>query len=565
MSVGLLARSTAYANSGNDVRSVLGSTEPRLWTRPLRALTPDTTVGFSQIEFARDTLRRPFDPWQEFLTIHGGELLPDGRPRFRLVIVLVARQNGKTETPVVLSLYWQFVDAFPLILGTSTKLDYAKESWKKAIRLAERTAKRNDAEAESIRKLFVPGRWYRETNGEQESWVAIDPDDLDGDQSRYKIAASNAEGGRSLTINRLVLDELRQHHDYSAYEAAEPATSAVWDAQIWAMSNAGDDNSVVLNELRDDAIKFIEWWDENGDPHVAELLLAGELPEGMPDYRVGLFEWSAPEDAEPTDIYALAQANPNMNRRIDGQDLLAKARRAMDKGGKALTGFRTEYMCIRVKKLDPAIEPAAWRKCLSTGELSEARSRIALCLDVAPDEMHASLIAAAVLPDDRVRVEAVEAWEGRTCLDDLRRELPAILGRVKPQTIGWIPNGPAAALAADLAVRKGRFAWPPSGVKVEEIRGEVAAICMGLAKEVKAGRIAHSDDPLINDHIGSAEKLQRGNVWVFSRKSGRAAGQTDTAGEGHCDAAYAVAGAVHLARTLPTPVGRPRLVTVPNQ
>jgi hypothetical protein len=36
---------------------------------------------------------------------------------------------------------------------------------------------------------------------------------------------------------------------------------------------------------------------------------------------------------------------------------------------------------------------------------------------------------------------------------------------------------------------------------------------------------------------------------VFSRK-----------GEGHVDAAYAAAGAVHLARTLPAPVGKPRLV-----
>jgi hypothetical protein len=84
---------------------------------------------------------------------------------------------------------------------------------------------------------------------------------------------------------------------------------------------------------------------------------------------------------------------------------------------------------------------------------------------------------------------------------------------------------------------------------VEEIRGELAAVCMGLAEQVTAGKIAHSDDPLLNDHIGGAERLYRGDTWVFSRK-----------GDGHCDAAYAAAGAVHLARTLPAPVGKPRLV-----
>jgi hypothetical protein len=49
--------------------------------------------------------------------------------------------------------------------------------------------------------------------------------------------------------------------------------------------------------------------------------------------------------------------------------------------------------------------------------------------------------------------------------------------------------------------------------------------------------------------VTGAGRLKRGDAWVFSRK-----------GEGHCDAAYAAAGAVHLARTLPAPVGKPRLV-----
>lgn len=533
---------------------MLGSTTPRLWTPPLRELTPDTSAGFDHIEFARDVVRRPLDPWQDWLTIHAGELLPDGRPRFRIVIVLVARQNGKTETPVILSLYWQFVESVPLILGTSTKLDYAKESWGKAKSLAEKVARRKDQIGDDFRSRMTKPRWYREANGEQESWALVDPEEPDGDRSRYKIAANNPKGGRSLTIDRLVLDELRQHHDYSAYNAAEPATSAVWDAQIWALSNAGDDNSVVLNDLRDAGVEFIEWWDEHGNAGVAELLLAGQHPQGMPgDYRMGLFEWSAPEDADPLNIHALAQANPNLNRRIDGEALLAKARRAVDKGGAALTGFKTEYMCIRVKKLDPAVEPGAWRRCLDVGSLAAARSRVALCVDVSVDELHATLAAAAVMADGRTRVEVLAAWEGLGCTDRMRRDLAGHLTRVRPQAFGWLPNGPAAALAAFLKARKGRPGWPPSGVSVEEIRGEASAVCMGFAEQVKSVQIAQSDDPLLNDHVGGAERLMRsGNTWVFVRK------------DGHCDAAYAAAGAVHLARTLPAPVGRPRLVVAPD-
>lgn len=512
---------------GLDVTGVLGVTQPRLHTPPLVTgepgpcgcgcpLTEATSFGFDVVAFAADVLGHPLDPWQRWLAIHAGELLPDGRPRFRKVLVLCSRQNGKTELPVVLSLYWQFVEGVPLILGTSTKVEYARESWLKAIALAEASP-----ELDRLRDT----KWKRNTNGEQESWT------LEG--SRYKIAASNAEGGRSLTVHRLILDELRQHHDYSAWDASVPAGNAVRDFQAWALTNAGDDRSVVLNDLRESALTFIE--------------------RGEGDYRFGLFEWSSEEDADPRDIAALAQANPNLGRRIDPEALLGDARRAVAKGGAALTGFRTENMCVRVKMLDPAIDPGAWRRCLDVGDLSQVRSRVALCLDVAPDQGHATLYAAAVLRDGRVRVDFVAAWEGAGCTDRLRRDLPALIARVRPQALGWLPIGPAASLAADLADRRaaGRTDWPPPGVTIAEIRGEVTAVCLGFAEQVLSGQLAHSGDPLLNAHVAVADRLKRGDAWVFSRK-----------GEGHVDAVYAAAGAVHLARTLPAPVGRPRLVVI---
>lgn len=494
--------------------ALLGRTEPRLWTPPLRELTPATSYGYDVIDFARDVLHHPLDPWQEFAVIHGGELLEDGMPRFSIVLIVVARQNGKTEVLVVLSLFWLFVERVALILGTSTKLDYAKESWRKAVKLARRVPDLADE---------IPARGgVRQANGEQELTTV--------DDCRYKIAASNTDGGRSLSIGRLIMDELRQHHSYEAWDALEPTTGAA-GSQIWALSNAGSDKSVVLNDKRADALAFIE------------------TGEGADD--LCLLEWSAEEDADPLDLEAQRQANPNLGYRKDGKKLMANARRAVARGGDALSGFLTEHMCIRVKLMDPAIDPGAWRNCLVPGDLAAARSRVAVCLDVAPDGLHATLAAAAVLADGRVRVEVVAAWDGQNATDRLRRELPGLLARVRPQVLGWLPAGPAAALAADLADRRkaGVTGWPPRGVTVEEIRGETSAVCMGFAEQVQAGQVVHSGDPLLDSHVGGAERLKRGDSWRFSRK-----------GVGHCDAAYAVAGAVHLARTLPAPVGKPRLV-----
>jgi len=166
---------------------VLGSSTPRLYTPPLRELTPSTSYGFEVIEFARDVLGRPLYPWQEFAVIHGGELLETGFPRFRFVLLLAARQNGKTEIPVVLAAYWQFIERVPIILGTSTKLDYAAETWRKTVNRVERSPILVGEHAE---------RWTRETNGEQHSWTLADPDadpaDVEQGVSRYKISASNA-------------------------------------------------------------------------------------------------------------------------------------------------------------------------------------------------------------------------------------------------------------------------------------------------------------------------------------------------------------------------------------
>lgn len=478
---------------------ILGKAEPRLWTPPLRELTPATSYGFEAIDYLK-SIRYPLLPWQEWTAIHGGELLPDGRPRFRIVLVLVSRQNGKTTLPVGLSVFWQFKEKRPLVFGTSTQLSYAKESWTKAVNLVGRTPE--------LLGQHAPGRkWYRKTNGETESFTYAG--------CRYKIGAANGEGGRSLTIDRGVADELRQHHSYDAWEAMEPACSP-WDAQLWALSNAGDSRSVVLNDLQDAAREYID--------------------TGIGDPRLGLFEYSAPDDADPEDVDALVQANPRVGHGLDLEVLLEGAKRAKRLGGQALTGFQTERMCIRVKLLNAAIDPRRWSDCHVPGDLADHRQRMAACFEVSPDGDHATLAVAAVVDDELVRVETVDEWRGPRAAADLERALPGWIEVLRPRVLGWLPSGPGAAVAAGMKAT--RF---PAGVKIEEIRGETPAVCMGFAKEVAAVTLRHSGQEMLNAQLAEAEWQTVGGARVFARKGG------------NVDALYAVAGAAHLARTLPKP------------
>lgn len=505
-----------------ELSTLVGSTTPRVFTRPLVdgvagecgcgcALSRDSSYGFAVDDFARLVLCQPLDPWQRWLVVHAGELLPDGRPRFRKILTIVARQCGKTHLLVVLSLFWLFVDRVPMILGTSTQIKYARESWAKVVKTIKATPE--------LSTLLPPTRnqGIRQANGEQEVAVLRSADSEIEDTCRYLIAAANEEGGRSLSVDRLILDELRQHHDYSAWDALLPTTSARPDAQVWAISNQGGERSVVLHDLRREAMA----WIEHGDG----------------DRRLGLFEWSAEPAADPDDVSALLQAVPAIGVRQDLEALLADARAAIRTGGRKLVGWRTEILCQMVTVLDPAVDPDGWGRCLDPGDLSGARSRVALCLDVSLDAQHATLVAAAVLDDGRVRVEVVRAWSGPGCTRELEMDLPELVARVKPRTLGWFPAGPAAAVAVAVRQRPG---WPPRGVRVEALRQEAADVCMGLASAVTGGLVAHSGDPLLDAHVSAAEPLRTGDRWVFTRRGG-----------GHVDAAYAVAGAVHLARSAP--------------
>lgn len=483
---------------------LVGSTTPRLFTRPLVegppgpcgcgcALTPQTSRGFEVADFAADVLQRPLMPWQRWLAIHALETLPSGLLRFRTVITLVGRQNGKTELLVVLALYWLYVEQVKLVLGTSTNLDYARESWEKAVDLAQDTP--------SLAAEIPMPSGIRRANGEQALTTSA--------RCRYKIAPANRRGGRSLTVHRLIADELREHKTWEAWGAAFGAMNAVIDAQAWAISNAGDDTSEVLNHFR-------------------AVGVAGADPQ------LGHFEWSAPDGCALDDRAGWAQSNPSLGYLMTETSIEAALVQPP-------AVFRTEVLCQRVPSLDQAIPLDAWRATADAqpAPLSDLRDKVALCLDVSMDLSHATLVGAAVQGDGRVRLEVVAAWASTGALRD---ELPGLLKRVAPRALGWFPAGPAAALAADLGlVRKG----------VEITGGDVPQVCQGFAEQVSSRRIVHSNDPLLTAHVEGTQRLYQGDGWRFGRR-----------GAGNVDAAYAAAGAVHLARTLPPSLGRPRLVRV---
>lgn len=486
---------------------VRGIEKPRLLTPELRPLNQETSYGFEVINFARDILEMPLDPWECEAAVRLGELLEDGRPRFRTVLILVARQNGKTLLAQVLILYWLFKAKTKTVLGLANTLAYAKRIWSDVVSIAQDNPILNVQLADKPVRLAI---------GEECLTTLY--------KTEYRIAAANRNAGRSLTVHRLIVDELREHRSRDAWDAATHAGNAVRDFQAVCISNQGDDLGVVLDTLRATALEYIE--------------------TGQGDPRLGLLEWSAPDGADPCDLQALAQANPNLGYRIDPDALMGAAMRAKAAGGKELAGFRTEVMCQRVRLLDPAIDPDSWTRCGTDDplDLAEHRNRTVLCLDISMNADHATLVAAALI-DGLVHVEIVGAWSGFGCTSSVRRELPELVAMIKPRQVGWFPNGPAAALTADLTASRAR-GWPPRGTELVEVRGDVVDACMGLAEQVRTIGLQHPKDQLLDSHVAAAQKLYRGDAYAFRRM-----------GSDPIDGAYSLAGAVHLARMLPPPRG----------
>ena len=116
----------------------MGKTKPRIFTPPLRKLTPDTSLGFACIEYAKEILRKKLYPWQEWALIHAleiiGELGGEWKFRFRTILFLISRQNGKTVLSEVIASFFLNVLQVDSIFGTSLSLDKAEEVWEAVVK-----------------------------------------------------------------------------------------------------------------------------------------------------------------------------------------------------------------------------------------------------------------------------------------------------------------------------------------------------------------------------------------------------------------------------------------------
>ncbi|HJX77282.1 terminase large subunit domain-containing protein [Glutamicibacter sp.] len=481
----------------------LGSTVPRLWTKPLRELTPETSLGFEAIEAAK-IAGRHLHPWQEWFLIHSLELAlgsfsSDTFPklRFKTVLLLVARQNGKSFI-MSTRLLWRMLmwegpeDEPALILGAAHKLGAAEEILDLTVKAMQRSGARRYIE----RKSNVNGNKFLElTNG-----------------ARYKCEAASDDGGRGLSVTDLAFDELRQQRDWESWSALTNTTNARFSPQTIAVSNAGTAKSAVLRGLRKQGLDRIADWEKYVESGVKSV----EDFANSHDTTMGLFEWSAPDDCDIHDRDGWAWANPSMG--YEDENGIAYVTEEMMASKVALVGaggddgvpehvFRTENLCQWVvASSDGPFSAEAIAACVDDSADFDPESPLVLAVDTSHDRSMTYFAVAGYTPAGVPLVQIIAQRAGTE----------------------WVAKTLAGGLefTPDSVVVQGRGAPASSLIEYIEQEGTEVRACQGtdltnscsqFYDRVMNGTVRFTNQPALLLAMGEAVKKSLGETWAWNR------------------------------------------------
>lgn len=443
-----------------------GVTVPRLFTPELRELTDQTSLGYACIEYARAVLKKTLYPWQEWALIHALEIVGDLGSRwsfrFRTVLFMVGRQNGKTVlSEVIASFFLNFLQV-QSVFGTSLSLDKAEEVWEAVIR-----------DQQEIGLLSQDVERISRTNGKKKLV-------LTGNRE-YKVGAPTRRAGRGDSNDLVMLDEVREHRDWETWSAAAASINAKPNGLIVCFSNAGDPDSIVLRQLRAQAIGTAQ--DFGGEVDGSTL---------------GLFEWSAPEGAATDDMDALAQANPALGYgRLTERALLSNRQTFPE------AKFRAECMCQQMETLLAAPFPdGAWASGVDETSRIADTADLYYGIDLSQDRRWTSIGVCGKRDDGNWHIEVVARAVGTEWAIDWFRQR-AMRGHMK---LAFQSRGaPVSGLAEQICTIPGVERLAIEGTELSNGWGRFYD---AIAAEEGSAKIYHLPQPVM-DAPGKTMQLRK--------------------------------------------------------
>ena len=482
---------------------LLGHEQPRIYTPPLRELTPDTTLGFEMCDFA-EALGFKLVPWERWLLVHAFEILgdfdADWTLRFRTVLVLIARQQGKTFLTTIITLYFLYILGVALIIGTAQELDQAEEAWDACV-----DAIQGDEELKSEMVSAKYGNSGRKLK-------------LSGNR-RYITKASSRKAGRGKRAQLVIIDELREQTNWEAWNAISSTTLA--QAQVgmlWCTSNAGDPYSLVLRHERFLAHMALGdpdgWCRDVGDSLPPAVDDEGNEVEAEPP---AIFEWSARPDRGIWDREGWCEANPSL-----GYGFLTERALAADIRNKEERAARTENLCQFVEAIsEPPFPVGAWDAGIDPESEVPEDAPVFFAVDIADDRRHSAIAVCGQREDGDWHVEVVAYEPGIAWLESWLRDVANPLDPVQVAVQGR--GAPASSMTSVLDAIDGVQVFEVNGADVAGWCGRfwdaVSALDPDESARSDATPVRHRPQAALDMAANVARtRLMGDSAWAFDRK-----------------------------------------------
>ena len=298
---------------------------------------------------------------------------------------------------------------------------------------------------------------------------------------RYRIVAPSRGGARGPSNDLVIVDEAREMKDHDFVGAAQPTLTVSSSPQMIYLSNAGTDESLVLNGLR---------------------------ARAQLDPTMGYLEWSAHEDRPIDDRTGWREANPSLAGGLHAKahmDFLERMYKAYTDDGHPEI-FETEHLCRWVTTELPRIVPdVAWDRARGTTTDPE---RPAMGIAQDPSGRRASA-AIAWMDDGIVNVYVLADVDGYPV--DLATFADEVL--VEARRLGIRQVAYDSWTDRDLARYFPKYAKP-----MQMSEWEAAGI--RFARSVESGQLRYDDpDGVLTADMAHTVRRNTNHAWIATRAS----------------------------------------------
>lgn len=445
----------------------------------------DYSTGSETIAVASDA-GLELDPWQQMVLTHANGRDSGGALTAFEVLLVVARQNGKSGPIIAQILDDLFVEKRALTVYSAHEFKSAIKVFKELVQYIENT--------DDLRRRCKKPRGSQDIASWSHGSEGITT--LDGAELRV-FARAGSGSGRAFTGGKMYFDEALKSLDGERIAAMLPVVASQPNSQLWYISSG---------PLAESA-------------HLRSLIKRGRTGD---DPSLASFEWSCAPDANPDDPREWARANPGMGYRPGiTETYVANEKRAFGEHNllrwtrERLTMFSLTtaggvFDEVQFEALaEPPDRTDDGLPIPGTGSMMKPDETGVFGIAVDLDRTKGAIGTAGLRDDGPMHVELVDHRSGTSWIvprcEDLAEHWPGAIFVVDA-------GGPAGVLIPDLL---------KAGLDVHMIDGkEYAASCARMVDMFNQEAIAHRAQEALSAAFLAAGKRTIGDGFGFSRRMG---------------------------------------------